>query len=339
MKFNRPDGAPSNRLLLTIAGAIGGLAATAAFVARSARATERAHPPAGRFIDVHGVRLHYTDRGTGSPVVLLHGNGVTAQDWEVSGVLDELAADRRVIAFDRPGYGYSERPRGMVWGAVEQADLLHAALAQLGIVRPVVVAHSWGTLVALALALDHPADVERLVLVSGYYFPSIRLDVPLQAAPATPLLGDVLRYTISPVAGRLMTPLLVRQLFAPAPVPERFARFPLSMSLRPSQLRASAEEAALMVPSAMLLQKRYAELVLPIDIIAGAGDMIVNAPAQSNRLAHLILGSDAELVPGAGHMVHYFAPERVAAAARTKGSKAVHEPLAAALARPALRTS
>ena len=323
MKFDRPDGAPSDRLLLTIAGAIGALAATAALVARSAHATERAHPPTGRFVEVGGVKLHYTERGAGPPVVLLHGNGVTAQDWEVSGVLDGLAADHRVIAFDRPGYGYSERPRGTVWTPVRQAELIHGALAQLGVVKPVVVGHSWGTMVALALALDHPADVARLVLLSGYYFPSVRLDVPLQGAPATPLLGDVLRYTISPIVGRLLTPLLVKQLFAPAPVPERFARFPISMSLRPSQLRASAEEAVLMVPSAMLLQARYGELHLPVAIIAGSGDLIADPGAQSNRLANLVLARDAELVEGAGHMVHYFAPERVVAAVAQRTAPSV----------------
>ncbi len=318
MKSDRPDGMPSDRLLLVAAGAVAALAGTAALVARSARAAERAHPPTGRFVEANGVRLHYVERGSGPPVVLLHGNGVTAQDWEVSGVLDALAANHRVIAFDRPGYGYSERPRGTVWTPAAQAELIRAALAQLGLVRPTVVAHSWGTLVALALALAHPADVARLVLLAGYYFPSLRLDVPLQGAPATPLLGDLLRYTVSPVVGRLMSPLLVKQLFAPAPVPERFARFPLSLSLRPSQLRASAEEAVLMVPSAMLLSARYGELDLPVTIVAGSGDLIANPGAQSNRLAHQVLGRDAELVEGAGHMVHYFAPERVVAAVATQ---------------------
>lgn len=314
MRSNRPGGAPSDRLLLAAAGAVAALAASAALVARSARAAERAHPPTGRFVTVNGVRLHYVEGGSGPPVVLLHGNGVTAQDWEVSGVLDGLAANHRVIAFDRPGYGYSERPRGTVWTPVAQAELIRGALAQLGVVRPTVVAHSWGTLVALALALDHPQDVARLVLLAGYYFPSLRLDVPLQGAPATPLLGDLLRYTVSPVVGRLLSPVLVKQLFAPAPVPARFAQFPLSLSLRPSQLRASAEEALLMVPSAMLLQGRYGELGLPVAILAGSGDRIANPGAQSNRLANVVLGHDAELIEGAGHMVHYFVPERVVAA-------------------------
>lgn len=64
----------------------------------------------------------------------------------------------------------------------------------------------------------------------------------------------------------------------------------------------------------MLLQARYGELRLPVTIVAGSGDLIANPSAQSNRLAHLLHDRDANLVEGAGHMVHYFAPERVAEA-------------------------
>jgi pimeloyl-ACP methyl ester carboxylesterase len=314
MKFKR-RGAPDLRLVAT-AGALVSLAATAALVARSTRETERANPPLGRFANVGGIKLHYLERGVGPPVVLLHGNALTSTDWEVSGLLDRLALDHRVIAFDRPGFGYSQRPRTVAWTPEKQAELIHAALAQIGVERPVVVAHSWGTLVALALALDYPQDVGRLVLLSGYYFPSARLDVTLQAPTVTPLLGDLLRYTITPIAGRLVSPLMVRQLFGPAPVPERFARFPLSMSLRPSQLRAAAEEAVLMVPSAMALQERYGELEVPATIIAGSGDLIVNPVAQSSRLAEVVVSDGAQLVTGAGHMVHYFAPDRIVAAVK-----------------------
>lgn len=317
MKFKGRGSAPLDLpLIAAAAGTAGSLAATAVLVARSARASERANPPAGRFVTVNGVKLHYLERGAGPPVVLLHGNALSAADWAVSGVLDRLAADHRVIAFDRPGFGYSQRPKNIAWTPEKQAKLIHGALAQIGVTRPVVVAHSWGTLVALALALDHPEDVERLVLLSGYYFPSARVDGALQAPSLTPLLGDILRYTILPVAGRLTAPLTKHQLFSPAPVPERFAQFPFSMSLRPSQLRAAAEEGVLMVPAAAELQKRYGELDMPIAIIAGSGDRVVDPSTQSNRLAQMVRKEDAQLVEGAGHMVHYFAPDRVTAAVR-----------------------
>src|SRR3954453_20502006 len=156
-----------------------------------ARRAERRHPPEGAFLVVDGVRLHYSDRGEGSPVVLIHGNAVTGDDWNTSGVAELLLPNHRVIIFDRPGFGYSERPRGHLWTANQQADLLHKALQQLAVERPVVVGHSWGTIVALGLAERHQADTAALVLLSGYYVWTLRPDVLMAATGAIPIVGDV----------------------------------------------------------------------------------------------------------------------------------------------------
>jgi pimeloyl-ACP methyl ester carboxylesterase len=289
------------------------LTAAAVFANARARQAERRHPPRGRFLDIDDVRVHYLERGTGSPVVLLHGNGSMIEDWEISGVLDGLAATgHRVIAFDRPGFGYSARPRRRIWTPAAQAELVYVALKELGVERPTVVGHSWGTLVALALALSHPDEVMGLVLLSGYYFPTTRADVPLMSPPAIPVLGDVLRYTASPLLARALAPKLIRKVFAPAPVTRRFkAEFPMELAMRPSQIRASAAETALMIPAARQLGGRYHELRMPVGIMAGAEDQIVSVRRHSERLREELPGSELRLVPGAGHMVHHTAPEAV----------------------------
>src|SRR5690242_10456234 len=93
------------------AAAIAAAAVTAAWVQRRASRAERAHPPTGRLLDVDGVRVHIVERGAGDPVVLLHGNLVTHRDFVASGLLERLASRHRVLAFDRPGFGHSTRPR------------------------------------------------------------------------------------------------------------------------------------------------------------------------------------------------------------------------------------
>ena len=279
-----------------------------------ARRAERRNPPEGKFITVDGVRLHYIERGTGPAIVLLHGNGTMARDFVLSGVLDLLAKDHRVIAFDRPGFGFSERPRGRIWTAEAQAALLHEALLRLDVRRPVVVGHSWGTLVALSLALRDQADTAGLVLLSGYYFPSVRADAALGSWPAVPVLGDILRYTISPFLGRLMAPAVSRKLFAPAPVSRRFANeFPLELMVRPSQIRASAAETAMMVPAAASVARHYPELSIPVAIVAGLGDKIVDCDRQAGRLGAELPQSTLRKVPDAGHMIHHIVPEQVVA--------------------------
>lgn len=207
--------------------------ASAAFVHQRAWQAERASPPSGRFVDVHGVSIHYLDRGEGTPLVMLHGLGSMIQELRLSGLYELVAARYRVIIPDRPGYGHSSRPRRTWWTPQAQAALLRAMLVQLGIERPVLFGHSFGALVAMAFALEYPAATRGLVLASGYYFPTARLDAALMAPPALPLVGDLMRHTISPLISRMLWPLLIRRQFSPAPVPRYFELFPTWMALRP----------------------------------------------------------------------------------------------------------
>jgi pimeloyl-ACP methyl ester carboxylesterase len=308
---------PTLKLSLVLGGGAAVLAALGLINHALARRAERRNPPEGKFLTVDGVRLHYIDSGTGSAVALLHGNGTMARDFVLSGVFNLLCKDHRVIAFDRPGFGFSDRPRGRIWTPDAQASLFQKALRRLDVHRAVVVGHSWGTLVAVALALRDQPTIAGLVLLSGYYFPSVRADVALMSWPAVPLLGDILRYTISPLLGRLMAPAAHRKMFAPSPVTERFAKeFPVELEVRPSQIRASAGEAALMIPGAAGLAKHHSELSLPVAIMAGRGDKIVDCDSQAGRLGTELPGSTLTKVPGAGHMIHHIVPEQVAAIIR-----------------------
>ena len=299
---------PPSRTTGAALAAAGILAASWLAVRNQTRKVEKEHPAAGQFVTVDGVRLHYLSEGTGPVVVLLHGNGVTAEDYRHSGMFDQLASNHRVIAFDRPGFGYSERPRGTVWTPEAQAPLQVSALEQLGVSEAVVFAHSWSTLVALSMATARPDLVRGLVLASGYYYPSVRFDV-LGAVPAVPLIGDVMRYTLSPLLTRLIWPLAVKRAFAPLAVPESFKRMPPWMALRPGQLRAEAEETAMMIPSAAALREHYPELDIPVSIIAGAEDAIVSAGHNSEQLHRDIAGSELTLLPGAGHMIQHLSQQ------------------------------
>ena len=296
------------------AAAVTALAATAVYNQLRARQAEAENPPLGEFLEVDWVELHYLESGEGEPIVLLHGNGAMAQDWVASGLLDQLALKHRVIAFDRPGFGHSERPRSKIWTPEAQARLIAEALRQLGIERPLVVGHSWGALVTLALALDFPSKLAGIVLLGGYFYPSVRGDVLLASQPAVPGTGDLMRYTVSPLLGAALSPAVVRKVFSPAPVPESFSAFPIEMTLRPSQIRAEAAEAALMIPAAAALSSRYGELDLPVTVVAGAGDRMVTPEPQARRFADALPQARLRLIEGAGHMVHYTATDEVAEA-------------------------
>jgi pimeloyl-ACP methyl ester carboxylesterase len=236
------------------------------------------------------------------------------QDFESSGLIELASKNYRVIVFDRPGYGHSDRPRNVIWTPKAQADLFFAALERLGVQSALVLGHSWGASVAVSLALKHPQFVEALVLASGYYFPTPRADFVAMSTPAIPGVGDVLSYTISPLVSRMVWPLLLKVIFGPGVVPTKFAGFPKAMAVRPSQIRASAEESALMIPNAIASSGEYENLKMPVIIIAGVNDRLIDTDQQSGRLHDEIRHSKMHRVPGTGHMVHQTATPSVMSA-------------------------
>jgi pimeloyl-ACP methyl ester carboxylesterase len=271
--------------------------------------------PVDDFITIDGMRLHYFERGAGTPVVLLHGNGSMIGDFLSSGITERIASGHRVIAFDRPGFGYSERPRDRRWGPSEQARLLLRAFARLAIERPIVVGHSWGALVALALALEGSEKVAGLVLLSGYYYPVARAPSNAVAASVFPIVDDVWRQAVMPLVGRLMASQAVRRVFAPCEVPENFKKhYSIPHALRPSQIKAVAEEAEMLVEAASTFCELYKELAVPVRLIAGSDDRIVDTDQHSARLHRELGMSTFRNVPGIGHMVHHAAPDEVLAA-------------------------
>jgi pimeloyl-ACP methyl ester carboxylesterase len=263
--------------------AAGALAAAALLNRHLAKKAEHDNPPAGQFLDVDGVRLHYVERGSGEPLVLLHGNGSMIQDFESSGLVDLAAKNYRVIIIDRPGFGHSSRPRNVIWTPDAQAQLIQRALTRLGVSQAIVLGHSWGASVAAALALKFPNFVRGLVLASGYYYPTLRPDVVAMSAPAIPVVGDIMGHTVSPMISRLMWPLMMAKIFGPKSAPSKFERFPKEMALRPSQIRSSAAESALMIPDAFHFDDKYGELKMPVVIIAGEDDRLIDIDKQSAR--------------------------------------------------------
>lgn len=266
----------------------------------------------GRKLRVSGHTVQLVDQGTGPCVVVLHGNGSMLEDLSSSGLIDQLAEKYRVIALDRPGFGGTNRGTSGAWTPERESALLLEVLAALGVERALVVAHSWGTLVALSLALRQPTSVNGLVLLSGYYYPTTRLDVALQTPASLPIIGNLLRHTVLPLIGRLSAPAAFRELFRPLPVPQRYVEeYSVGMATRPSQLKSTADDTVSMPGAARALSAHYGEINVPVHLIAGAEDGIVSTVEQSERLNEALPSSSLEILEGVGHMTHHARPDLV----------------------------
>lgn len=315
---------PQNRWALLAAATVAGLTFSALYVERQRRRVEAENPPAGHFVDVNGTRLHYTVHGEidAPALVLLHGIGSMGQEIELSGLVALAARQFRVYVFDRPGYGHSPVAADQATPQA-QADLFLHAFSALGLERPIVVAHSWATLVAQAMALQSPASLKGLVLLGGYDTPSLRLDVLVNSLPALPVIGPLLAHTVAPLWSRLIWRGLTWRMFSPAPRELRQSfreRYPTWMSLRPSALRTAARETAMLIPETLRLRRHQPDTQLPVVIVAGAQDRLIAPGWHSQRAEGRWPNSRVHLVPDAGHMVHHAAPEAVLEAIREVSS-------------------
>jgi pimeloyl-ACP methyl ester carboxylesterase len=116
-------------------------------------------------VDVDGMPIAYTRAGSGPALVMLHGAPSDSRTWQW--MVPDLSRDHTVIAWDAPGFGESSDIDDS-WRAPQFADALAAFVAVLGLERPHLVGHSFGTMVALSLFRRHPAVPASLVLVGGY---------------------------------------------------------------------------------------------------------------------------------------------------------------------------
>lgn len=141
------------------------IGALVGFSVAAARRIEAIAPPQGGFLDIEGERLHVLDQGAGPPLVLIHGLSGQMGNFAHS-LIPRLTRDFRVVAFDRPGSGYSSRSAGSPAGLEAQAAALAKAMRRLKLDKPVVVGHSLGGAVALQYALSWPETLRGLGLVA-----------------------------------------------------------------------------------------------------------------------------------------------------------------------------
>ncbi|SDM74559.1 Pimeloyl-ACP methyl ester carboxylesterase [Methylobacterium phyllostachyos] len=277
-----------------------------------------AYPTAGPFVAVTGGRLATIQDGpaAGPPIVLLHGASANASD-PMEGVGRRLAARGfRVIAFDRPGFGWSDRIAGADAAApAVQARLIAEALERMGIGPAIVFGHSWSGALALALALDHPERVAGLVLAApvALPMPDRRQDLPFYWRIAVaPPVAWLLSRTIGPPLAQYFLPEAARRVFTPqAANPDYPALARADLVLRPGTLLANVQDLLGLSEALSAQSPRYGTLRVPTLVISGEADPIVRSDLQAVPLARAIPGARLVLLPGIGHMLQYVASERV----------------------------
>jgi pimeloyl-ACP methyl ester carboxylesterase len=290
------------------------LAGLVLFTAWTAQQVEKKLPPRGRFIDVDGARIHYLDEGTGPTLLLVHGLAGHMHNFTHS-LLGKLRHDFRVVILDRPGSGYSMRPAEASATISAQARIISRFCQELKLGRPLIVGHSLGGAIALALALNHPEQVAGLALLAPVTHRPERVPPPFDGiAIASPLLRRLIAWTLATPLSIANRERALAALFGPEPVAPDFAvRGGGLLNLRPcSFIGASAD---LMATHDELgeMPARYKDLTVPVGILYGTADRILDPAAHGKGLAAKVAGAELELIEGGGHMILITSADRAAA--------------------------
>jgi pimeloyl-ACP methyl ester carboxylesterase len=296
------------------------LAVLAAGSIVGARRIAQAHPPAGRFVEVGGGRLHVVDideRAQPSdddpPVVLLHGASGNLEDMRLS-LADRLKERHRIILIDRPGHGWSEREADDASPA-RQAAMVAEALERLDIGRAIVVAHSFAGSVATALALEDPGRVAGLVLIAPVLYPWSTGIAWYYSLASTPIVGPLFAHTFAVPVGSLLMQPVARTVFAPQQAPADYVeRTAIALVLRPENFLANARDVAGLHAFVTRQAPRYASIKAPTVIITGDRDTVVSPDIHARAFAAKVPQSKLIVLEGVGHMPHHVAPDRVVAA-------------------------
>jgi pimeloyl-ACP methyl ester carboxylesterase len=301
-------------LILLLAVIIAGLVW---FTANTAKRVEALLPPRGQFMDIDGQRVHYVDTGGSKPaIVMIHGLGGNLLHFGYA-MADKLANDFRVILVDRPGSGYSTRPDNAAATLTAQAKTIATLIRRLELKQPLVVGHSLGGALSLAIALDHPDCAGGLALLAP-------LTHSVESAPdvfkgieiPSPLVRKAIAWTVATPLGIRRGPKLVAEVFAPEAAP---ADFPIRggglLGLRPNAFYATSSD--MMAVSDVLpgYMARYKSLSLPMAMLYGRGDRLLDYRAQGEAMKIVCPALDLELMEG-GHMLPITQADRCAALVR-----------------------
>jgi pimeloyl-ACP methyl ester carboxylesterase len=273
------------------------------FTAITARRVEKAVPARGKFLELAGARIHYLDKGAGPPIVMVHGLGGQSGNFGYA-VVERLAGEFRVIAMDRPGSGYSTRASDDAARLKAQSAFVAELIRKLGLGRPLLVGHSLGGAVALGVALDFPELVSGLALVAPLTQVPAQVPGPFRALEIeSKLLRWLLAWTVATPVGVLRGPAIVKEIFRPEAVPGDFAtKGGGLLGLRPGSFYNTSADLMGINEDLSEMVKRYGEIRVPVAILYGKSDAILNLGEHGEAMKGKIAGLRLELVEG-GHML------------------------------------
>lgn len=281
---------------------------------------ERRNPPVGDFADINGARIHFVHVPAGPnadlpPIVFIHGASANLKDQMLP--LRPLLEGRAEMLFlDRPGHGWSTRGGDANATQSGQAATIAALMDRLGMKDAIIVAHSFGSSIATAFALEHKDKTRGLLFLSAATHPwEGGATTWYYKVVATPVLGWLFSETLALPAGLSRMAGATACVFAPNATPETYLKdASIELVLRPAAFRANAIDVQSLYPYALKNAARYHEIDTPTVVISGNRDTVVYEEIHSLGLRRDIPGAELVWIDNLGHKPDWIARDLVVAA-------------------------
>ncbi|MBN2532737.1 MAG: alpha/beta hydrolase [Spirochaetales bacterium] len=262
----------------------------------------------GEFIDIKGDTIRYFQKGQGPDVLLIHGTPGVVEDWET--LAKELEKDYRVTAYDRPGQGLSSfqyNPDPLLYNMEIAAGLIKA----LSLTDVIVIGHSYGGAIALALAVQESPEIKGFVLLSPASFPTGGFKL-FDLIAGYPVAG---RGLIRIIRGSVIPSLIKNGLntaFNPnlKQKPDYYYETRINLFIQAKALVSTYREEAFFNKGINSIKQYYGDIKKPVLIIHGESDKVIPLYV-SQELNNLIPDSKLVILNETCHMVQYVAPEKI----------------------------
>jgi abhydrolase domain-containing protein 6 len=243
-----------------------------------------------RSVQVDDHRVVYSEGGKGEPVVLLHGFGASADNW--NRFAGRLTKRYRVIAPDLPGWGQSTRIDSASYAYPQQVERLHRFLEALGLLRVHLVGHSMGGFIASAYAARYPEEVITLALIAPH---GVAEPQPSELALSVAAGDNWLVATSVPEFDRLLNKVFAKRPYLPKSVFRLLANHAIRNSAKSARIFAEMQS------NDPTLEERLSRIKAPALIVWGEQDRVLHVSC-AEIFRQGIKNSELLVIAGSGHM-------------------------------------
>lgn len=253
-------------------------------------------------------RIHYMDVGQGPPIILIHGAASNLREFVANGLIEELSQKHRVIAFDRPGMGWSKPYEVSGQNAIEvQVELIHQFLQNLDLQsEALLVGHSLGGAIAAGLLVLNQKIFRGFVGLAPAVSPVGPGSSWYTKVATIPILGSFFSRFLVPLVGPKMMEKRLKVNFGKASVPQTYmTKSCLKLVFRPEAFGSNSRDLNEIYDYHKMIYPKYKTIKKPATLIFSKDDSVIDTYGHANKFKDMVPQTKVIYLDNTGHLPQY----------------------------------